>query len=156
MGLYADLDRHGAHDLHAQQVAPRQPDPHTVFQANSAAAAAVVNAKAQGYSVLGNPRPAVLYVAQHQISEGTSSLAALIDDISKQIKQYGSLSDSNDVVSNTRNDMYLTSEALRLLAKDKRAADLSSDDIGKLNAYKQSLDNSTKFIPPWSPRSRWR
>jgi PiT family inorganic phosphate transporter len=122
-----------------------------VFQANSTAAAAVVNSKAAGYSVLGNPRPAVtLYVAQHQISEGTyPSLAALIGQISDQVKQYGSLSKiPNDVVGNTRNDMYLTSEALRLLVKDK-AADLTADDTARLNAYKQSLDNSTKFIPPW-------
>jgi PiT family inorganic phosphate transporter len=122
-----------------------------VFEANSAAAASVVNAKAAGYNVLGNPRPAVtLYVAQHQISEGTfPSLAALIGDISSQVKQYGSLSKfPNEIVGNTRNDMYLTSEALRLLVKDK-AAELSDDDIAKLNAYKQSLDNSTKFIPPW-------
>jgi PiT family inorganic phosphate transporter len=122
-----------------------------VFQASSAAAAAVVNSKAAGYNVLGNPRPAVtLYVAQHQISEGTyPSLAALIGDIAAQVKQYGSLSKiPNDVIGNTRNDMYLTSEALRLLVKDKEA-DLSADDIAKLNAYKASLDNSTKFIPPW-------
>jgi PiT family inorganic phosphate transporter len=122
-----------------------------VFEANSVAAASVVNSKAAGYNVLGNPRPAVtLYVAQHQISEGTfPSLAALIGDISAQFKQYGSLSKiPNDVISNTRNDMYLTSESLRLLVKDKEA-DLSADDIGKLNAYKKSLDNSTKFIPPW-------
>jgi inorganic phosphate transporter, PiT family len=122
-----------------------------VFEANSAAAAVVVNAKAAGYNVLGNPRPAVtLYVAQHQISEGTfPSLAALIGDIVSQVKQYGSLSKiPDDVVGNTRNDMYLVSEALRLLVKDK-AAELSDDDIAKLNAYKKSLDNSTKFIPPW-------
>jgi len=122
-----------------------------VFEANSAAAAAVVTAKAAGYNVLGNPRPAVtLYVAQHQISEGTfPSLAVLIGQISDQVKQYGSLSKiPNDVIGNTRNDMYLASEALRLLVKDKEA-DLSADDITKLNAYKKSLDNSTKFIPPW-------
>jgi inorganic phosphate transporter, PiT family len=122
-----------------------------VFEANSAAAAAVINGKGAGYNVLGNPRPAVtLYVAQHQISEGTfPSLAALIGQISDQVKQYGSLSKiPNDVVGNTRNDMYLTSEALRLLVKDK-AADLTDADIAKLNAYRQSLDNSTKFIPPW-------
>jgi len=32
--------------------------------------------------------------------------------------------------------------------KDK-ASGLTSDDIGKLNAYKKSLDNATKFIPLW-------
>ena len=40
------------------------------------------------------------------------------------------------------------SEALRLLVVDK-AADLSADDIAKLNAYKKALDNATKFIPNW-------
>lgn len=44
--------------------------------------------------------------------------------------------------------MYLVSEALRLLVKDK-AAELSAADIAKLNVYKKSLDNSTKFIPGW-------
>jgi PiT family inorganic phosphate transporter len=64
-----------------------------VFEQTSMAAATVVNAKAAGYNVMGNPRPAVtLYVAQHQINEGTyPSLAALITDISNQVKQYGSL-----------------------------------------------------------------
>src|SRR5271154_5763253 len=83
-----------------------------VFEANSAAAAKVVGEKAAGYNVLGNPRPAVtLYVAQHQIGEGTfPSPAALIGDIAAQMKQYGSLSKiPNEVVGNTRNDMYLTS-----------------------------------------------
>jgi PiT family inorganic phosphate transporter len=32
--------------------------------------------------------------------------------------------------------------------KDKEN-DLSKEDIAKLNAYKKSLDNSTKFIPTW-------
>ena len=123
----------------------------TTFEQASDAAAAVVSAKAAGYNVLGNPRPAVtLYIAHHEISEGTyPSLAVLIKDISNQVKQYHSLAKiPNDQVGNTRNDMYLASEALRLLAKDK-AADLSADDVGKLNAYKKALDNSTKFIPGW-------
>jgi len=122
-----------------------------VFQANSAAAASVVNPKAEGYNILGNPRPAVtLYVAQHQINDGTYlALGSLISDISAQVKQYGSLSKfPNEVVGNTRNDMYLVSEALRLMVKDK-VADLSAGDIAKLNAYKKSLDDSTKFIPAW-------
>jgi PiT family inorganic phosphate transporter len=121
------------------------------FEASSAAAAKVVESKAAGYNVLGNPRPAVtLYVAQHQISEGTyPALAVLINDIASQVKQYGSLAKiPNAVVGNTRNDMYLTSEALRLLVKDK-AAELSADDVTALNAYKKSLDDSTKFIPAW-------
>ena len=121
------------------------------FSANSAAAAQVIEQKAAGYNVLGNPRPAVTeYVAHHHISEGTfPSLAVLIQDIDKQVKEYGSLAKiPAEAVGNTRNDMYLTDEALRLLMKDKEA-DLSTADIATLNAYKQSLDSATKFIPTW-------
>ncbi len=121
------------------------------FISNSAAASKIVESKAAGYNVLGNPRPAVTnYVAQRQINEGTfPSLAVLIADIAKQVKEYGSLAKvPAEAVGNTRNDMYLVSEALRFLMKDKEA-DLSSADVATLNAYKGSLDNATKFIPIW-------
>jgi PiT family inorganic phosphate transporter len=121
------------------------------FEANSQAASAVIAAKAAGYNVIGDPRPAVTaYVAQRQINEGTfPSLAVLVNEISKQVTQYGSLAKMpTDTVSNTRNDMYLASEAIRLLSKDKES-DLSAQDIATLTAYKKSLDNATKFIPGW-------
>src|SRR5712671_3289205 len=62
------------------------------FQANSIGASDVIAAKAAGYNVLGNPRPAVTaYVAQHKINEGTyPSLAVLVKDIAGQVDQYGS------------------------------------------------------------------
>ena len=121
------------------------------FSLNSAAAAKVVQQKAAGYDVLGNPRPAVTeYVAHHQLNEGTyPSLAALMKEIDKDVKGYGSLAKiPAAAVGNTRNDMYLADEALRLLMKDK-AADLSAADIATLTAYKQSLDGATKYIPIW-------
>ena len=90
------------------------------------------------------------YVAQRQINEGTfPSLAALVTDIPKQINELGSIAKMPlDKVGNTRNDMYLASEAIRFLMKDK-AADLTAADVVALNNYKGSLDNSTKFIPYW-------
>src|SRR3984893_789169 len=121
------------------------------FVTNSKAASGVIERKAAGYNVLGDPRPAVTnYVAQHQINEGTfPSLAALVRDISNQVTQYGSLAKMpNDLVGNTRNDMYLASEAIRFLMKDKES-DLSAADIKTLNAYKSSLEQATKFIPTW-------
>jgi inorganic phosphate transporter, PiT family len=121
------------------------------FIVNSTAASKVIEGKAAGYNVLGNPRPAVTnYVAQRQINEGTfPSLAALVRDISNQVTQYGSLAKfPSDVVGNTRNDMYLVSEAIRFLMKDKES-ELSNDDIAVLNSYKGSLDSATKFIPIW-------
>jgi PiT family inorganic phosphate transporter len=121
------------------------------FTANSAAASAVIEKKATGYNVLGNPRPAVTsYVAQRQLNEGTyPSLALLVRDISKQVTEYGSLAKfPADTVANTRNDMYLVSEAIRFLMKDKES-DLNSQEIATLNSYKGSLDSATKFIPTW-------
>jgi PiT family inorganic phosphate transporter len=121
------------------------------FQTSSMAASDIISAKAAGYSVLGNPRPAVTgYVAQHKINEGTyPSLAVLVRDIATQVDQYGAIAKMPaDVVGNTRNDMYLVSEAIRFLMKDKES-DLSKDEVAKLNTYKGSLDNATRFIPNW-------
>jgi PiT family inorganic phosphate transporter len=121
------------------------------FVTNSKAASAVIEAKAAGYNVLGNPRPAVTnYVAQHTLTEGTfPSLAVLVRDIANQVTQYGSLAKvPADLVGNTRNDMYLVSEAIRFLMKDKES-ELKPEEVAVLNAYKGSLDNATKFIPGW-------
>lgn len=44
--------------------------------------------------------------------------------------------------------MYLVSEAIRFLMKD-RESDLAKEEVAALNAYKRSLDEATKFIPLW-------
>jgi inorganic phosphate transporter, PiT family len=122
-----------------------------LFATRSAAASKVIETKASGYSVIGNPRPAVTeYVSSHALTEGTfPSLAALVRDISDQITKYGSIAKvPSEAVGNTRNDMYLASEAIRFLMKDKQT-DLSAEDVKTLNAYKSSLDGATKFIPIW-------
>jgi PiT family inorganic phosphate transporter len=121
------------------------------FATASQAASTVINQKASGYSVIGNPRPAVTaYVASHEINEGTyPSLAVLVNDISDEVTKYGSIAKMPaDSVGNARNDMYLASEAIRFLMKDK-ANDLSSEQVKVLNKYKLSLDEATKFIPTW-------
>jgi inorganic phosphate transporter, PiT family len=121
------------------------------FTRNSEAASKIIAAKAGGHQIIGNPRPAVTrYVSEHQISEGTyPSLSVLVADISKQVNEYGSLARvPAEAVGNTRNDMYLVSEALRFLAKDKES-ELNADEVKTLNAYKGSLDSATKFIPTW-------
>jgi inorganic phosphate transporter, PiT family len=122
-----------------------------VFQKASEAASKVIATKGAGHSIIGDPRPAVTqYVSQHSISEGTyPSLAALVKDVGDQVQKYGSLNKvPPDVVGNTRNDMYLTSEAIRFLMKDQQS-DLSKDDVAVLNTYKGTLDAATKFIPNW-------
>ena len=121
------------------------------FQKTSEAASKVVAAKGAGHSIIGDPRPAVTqYVATRKINEGTyPSLAVLVKDVGDQVQKYGSLNKvPAEAVGNTRNDMYLTSEAIRFLMKDKEN-DLNKEEVDTLKAYKASLDSATKFIPTW-------
>ncbi len=131
----------------------RTPAPSHVesFHTASLAAAAVIEKQAAGYHVLGDPRPAVTaFVSQRKINEGTFvSLAALVKEISAQVGQYGSIAKIPATsVGNVRNDMYLASEALRFLMKDKESS-LSKEDVAILNTYKSELDSATRFIPIW-------
>lgn len=131
----------------------RTPAPSQIvqFKANAAAAAQVIEKQASGYNVLGNPRPAVeSYISARTLSEGTyPSLAALVREISKQVDSYGTLDKvPATAVSNVRNDMYLASEALNFLLKDK-ANNLKPDEVAKIKAFKGSLDGATRFIPLW-------
>jgi PiT family inorganic phosphate transporter len=121
------------------------------FASASRSASEVIEAKAAGHNILGDPRPAVTaYVAHRTLNEGTyPSLAVLVREISNQVNQYGSIARMPaEAVGNTRNDMYLVSEAIRFLMKDKEN-DLSKEEVAKLNNYKASLDGATRFIPNW-------
>jgi inorganic phosphate transporter, PiT family len=120
------------------------------FQTASQAASAVLSGRVS-VAVKGDTRAAITdYVAQRQLAPETlPSLAALVRDIAKQVSDYGSIARMPaDKVGNTRNDMYLASEAIRFLVADK-ASNLSVDDVTALNTYKKSLDAATKFIPGW-------
>jgi inorganic phosphate transporter, PiT family len=121
------------------------------FTQASDAAAKVIVAKGAGFSIIGDPRPVVTdYVHSHKIAEGTyPALAVFVKNIADEVTQYGSLAKVPlEQVGNARNDMYLASEALRFIAKDKQN-DLTPEDVATLNAYKKQLDVSTKFIPTW-------
>jgi PiT family inorganic phosphate transporter len=121
------------------------------FQQTSVAAADVIAKQGAGHSIYGDPRPVVTqYVSRRKIEEGTfPALSVLVKDIAKQISEYGSFAKvPAAAVGNTRNDMYLASEAIRFLLKDKENG-LSKEDVAKLGAYKQSLDSATRFIPLW-------
>lgn len=121
------------------------------FQAASAAAVVVIEKQATGHNVLGNPRPAVTsFISQRKMNEGTYvSLAALVKEIAAQVDRYGSVDKiPAGAVSNTRNDMYLASEALRFLMKDKENS-LTKPEVAVLNTYKKELDMATRFIPVW-------
>ena len=127
---------------------PRRATP-TQFIAAAHAASKVVEAHGAGYNVIGDPRPAVTdYIHAHAISEGTyPSLAALVKQISNSVEQYGSVAKTPlDRVQNLRNDMYLASEALRVLAKDKES-ELTPDEKTQLGAFKKQLDSVDQVHP---------
>ena len=121
------------------------------FTEISQQASKIINAKGEGYNVIGNPRPAVTtYVASHEFSEGTyPSLAVLVESIQKEVQTYGSIQKiPADAAGNTRNDMYLTSEAIKVLLKDK-SSELNAADKATLTKYQGMLNASTRYIPRW-------
>jgi PiT family inorganic phosphate transporter len=120
------------------------------FQTASQAASEAVAAKSSEPAP-SDPRAAITaYVAQRQLDKATlPSLAALMREIAKEVNEYGTIDRMPaDKVGNTRNDMYLASEAIRFLVTDK-ASNLTVADVAALNTYKRSIDSATKFIPPW-------
>lgn len=77
------------------------------------------------------------------------ALATLVGSIGQQVKEHGSLSNvPAAAVANVRNDMYLTSEAIRLIEKSG-APSLPEGVQKQLHAFKGELDQATKFIPLW-------
>ena len=121
------------------------------FETNAQAAAAIFGAKNPSFELKTDPRPIVTtFVAQRKIEDATfPALTALVNDITRQVKEFGSIARMPvEKVSNTRNDMYLASEAIRFLSADKQSG-LTTDNLKTLAAYKGSLDNATKFIPRW-------
>jgi PiT family inorganic phosphate transporter len=69
-------------------------------------------------------------------------------DIRNEVTLYGSLKGvPQEMQANVRNQMYLASETMRLMAKN--GPKMAPADAKALAAYKAELDKSTKFIPPW-------
>jgi PiT family inorganic phosphate transporter len=78
------------------------------------------------------------------------ALAAITGSIAGQVKASGTFAQMRgENVTNVRNDMYLTSEAIRSYAKDPHARDLSEATRKELDGFKKQIDGATKFIPLW-------
>ena len=124
------------------------------FVQTSDTAASIVRAKVAGFQEIGSPDPRAAITNfvrdRSTFTDGTYlSLAKLMQGITDQVKQTGTYAKiPAAAVNNTRNDMYLVSEALRNLPK-VQDNQLSSAEAATLATYKKGLDNSTKFIPTW-------
>jgi len=77
------------------------------------------------------------------------ALRQLVNDIGTETVLFGELARvPNDRVRNFRNDMYVVSEAMRLIKKNKQAA-ISATDWEALDNYRKHVDKATRFIPGW-------
>ena len=102
-------------------------------------------------AVIGDPHDVVTeYVRTKQFTPETMlALRQLIGDMGNETALFGELKNiPNDQVRNFRNDMYLVSEALRLMQRNHQP-EFSADDANVLANYKKHVDSATKFIPGW-------
>ena len=146
---HAHSHRHGAHRLCAQPYDAGQPDGGIPDDVGGCGSRRPTESRGSQHHRRSASR-GLEYVSRRKIDEGTyPRCRLLIQDIAKQVAEYGTFAEvPSAAVGNTRNDIYLASEAIRFLMKDKEN-DLTKDDVAKLSAYKKSLDTATKFIPLW-------
>jgi PiT family inorganic phosphate transporter len=77
-----------------------------------------------------------------------AALASLAGDISHEVSTYRSIKDVPAAATpNVRNDMYLASDAVRVMGA--QPAGFSDDDMAKLKSLRGSFEAGTRFIPPW-------
>ena len=91
------------------------------------------------------------FVRTHHWNEQVlPALGALTGSIGQQVQASGTFAQMpGDNVTNVRNDMYLTSEAIRFYAKDPHARELPDATRKELDGFKKQIDVATKFIPLW-------
>jgi inorganic phosphate transporter, PiT family len=100
---------------------------------------------------IGDPRDEIQdFVRTHEYKPDTTlALRQIINNIANELNMYDQLANIPPELSrNFRNDMYLTSEAFRLMKKQGQPA-FSADDWIVFDNYKKHIDLATKFIPGW-------
>ena len=92
----------------------------------------------------------VTYIRTKEITPNVvPALSTLVGSIGERVKDYGTLAKvPSDSVTNVRNDMYLTAEAIRNLDKSS-ATNFDAETKENLTAFKKQIDDATKFIPLW-------
>jgi inorganic phosphate transporter, PiT family len=121
------------------------------FVAVSEQAAKVMSAHVDVSAVIDDPRADLTEYLQTKKQTPTTVLAErqMILEIEHEVAQYKTLKGvPANQQSNVRNDMYISSEALRLFAKSKKPS-FDAEETAVLANYKKKLDYSTKFIPTW-------
>jgi PiT family inorganic phosphate transporter len=121
------------------------------FVAVSRVAADTVGKYVEASAVVGDPRDDLTdYIRTKEFKPNTMlALRVLINDIGTEMAQFKALAlVPYTQVRNFRNDMYLVSEALRLMQKSGKPA-FAAADVWVLKNYKSHIDKATRFIPLW-------
>jgi PiT family inorganic phosphate transporter len=121
------------------------------FAAVSQQAAGVFNHYVSPDAVIGDARADLTdYIRTKQFTPNTMLAARqLTNEIEHEVQQYKTLAAvPASQQQNVRNDMYVESETLRLIAKAGSPV-FTGDENKVLANYKKHLDGATKFIPTW-------
>ena len=121
------------------------------FAAVSEQAIQAVNHYVDANAVVGDTRDEVTtFIRTREFKPSTMlAMQQLIGDIEHEAQLYKALAQvPADQQANVRNDMYVISEALRLMQKSGKPV-LAAADKAALANYKKHLDLATKFIPTW-------
>jgi len=122
------------------------------FLAASERAVSIIDRHVDKNAILGgDPRSELTdYLRTKQLQPDTmTALRESIRDLEGDVQAYGDYKHvPASQQTNVRNDMYVTSETLRIMAKTK-AVTFSADEQAALDNYKAKVDKATKFIPSW-------
>ena len=90
------------------------------------------------------------YIASKQLQPDTVlALRELVEDLNHEVALYKEFkSVPANQQTNVRNDMYVASEAIRLMQKNHNPA-FTPEENSVLTNYKSKIDQATKFIPIW-------
>ena len=121
------------------------------FVAVSRETANTLNHYVDSNTVIGDPAEEVTdYIRTRQFKPTTmTALSQLVNEVGNNMAMFKDLSHvPADRTPNLRNNMYLVSEALRLMKKSGEPQ-FSTADSAEIANYKKHIDHATKFIPAW-------
>jgi PiT family inorganic phosphate transporter len=87
--------------------------------------------------------------SRHSTPEVIPALAAVTGKIADEVQSYGTLARvPAQAMNNVRNDMFLTSESIRLV-NQQHVGTFSAQTQTNVNEFKRQIDEATRFIPSW-------
>ena len=122
------------------------------FIAASERAGRILDRHVDSNGILGADARATVtdYIRTKQLQPDTIlALRELVEDLDHEVllyKEFKAVPPQEQ--ANVRNDMYVASEAVRLMIKSNNPA-FSADEKKALTTYREKADHATKFIPSW-------